>query len=94
MLTKEQIKYIANLARLELTSQEEDLYQEQLSAVLDYVDKLAKVKTDEISSLNKSELVNIWREDRVVFWDQSEIDLALSQSDTESKKIKVKRVLN
>lgn len=94
MLTKEQIKHIANLARLELTSQEEDLYQEQLSAVLDYVDKLAKVKTDEISSLNKSELVNIWREDRVVFWDQSEIDLALSQSDTESKKIKVKRVLN
>lgn len=94
MLTKEQIKHIANLARLELTAEEDDLYREQLSAILDYVDKLAKVKTDKISSLNKSDLVNVWREDEVHFWDQAEIDSALSQGDTESRKIKVKRVLN
>lgn len=94
MLTKEQIKHIANLARLELTAEEEDLYREQLSAILDYVDKLAKVKTDKVSSLNKTELVNVWREDEVYYWDQGEIDSALSQGDTESRKIRVKRVLN
>ncbi len=94
MLTKEQIKHIANLARLELTAEEEDLYREQLSAILDYVDKLAKVKTDKVSSLNKTELVNVWREDEVHFWDQAEIEMALSQGDTESRKIRVKRVLN
>ncbi len=94
MLTKEQIKHIANLARLELTAEEEDLYREQLSAILDYVDKLAKVKTDKVSSLNKTELVNAWREDEVYYWDQGEIDSALSQGDTESRKIRVKRVLN
>lgn len=94
MLTKEQIKHIANLARLELSESEEETYRGQLSAILDYVDKLAKVKTDKVSSLNKSDLVNVWREDEVHFWDQTEIDLALSQGDTESRKIKVRRVLN
>ena len=39
-LSREEIKHIANLARLELTPEELDKYGEQLSAVLSYIDQL------------------------------------------------------
>jgi len=39
-LTLEEVRHIAELAKLELTAAEEALYQEQLSAILDYAGHL------------------------------------------------------
>jgi aspartyl-tRNA(Asn)/glutamyl-tRNA(Gln) amidotransferase subunit C len=47
-LTIEQVEYIANLARLNLTEQEKSLYREQLSAILDFVAQLQALDTAEI----------------------------------------------
>ena len=47
-LTLEQVEYIANLARLDLTEEEKALYREQLSAILDYVASLQVLDTHEI----------------------------------------------
>lgn len=44
-LTEQEVKYIAHLARLELSDQEVQSYQEQLSAILDYADRLNRVDT-------------------------------------------------
>ncbi len=48
ILTKEEVEHIAELARLELTPEEKDLYREQLSAILDYAARLQAVDTSHI----------------------------------------------
>jgi aspartyl-tRNA(Asn)/glutamyl-tRNA(Gln) amidotransferase subunit C len=94
MLTNEQIKHIANLARLELTPEEETKYGQQLSAVLDYVDKLGEVNTDKVLITSQTGgLVNAWREDEVKPWDEDEVKVALAQGETADGQVKVKRVL-
>jgi aspartyl-tRNA(Asn)/glutamyl-tRNA(Gln) amidotransferase subunit C len=47
-LTREQVIHIAELARLSLTDQEIALYQEQLSAVLEYAERLQDLDTEAI----------------------------------------------
>ena len=47
-LTREQVAHIAELARLALTDEELALYQEQLSAVLEYAERLQALNTDAI----------------------------------------------
>ncbi len=47
-LTREQVAHIAELARLSLTDQEVALYQEQLSAVLEYAERLQALDTEAI----------------------------------------------
>jgi aspartyl-tRNA(Asn)/glutamyl-tRNA(Gln) amidotransferase subunit C len=44
-LTIEEVEHIAQLARLKLTSQEIERYRQQLSAILDYADRLQAVDT-------------------------------------------------
>jgi len=44
-LTLEEVRHIARLARLRLTAEEERRYAEQLSAILDYADRLKRVDT-------------------------------------------------
>jgi aspartyl-tRNA(Asn)/glutamyl-tRNA(Gln) amidotransferase subunit C len=48
-LTREEVQHIAELAKLRLTDAEEGLYQEQLSAILDYAERLNTLDTDAIS---------------------------------------------
>ncbi len=44
-LTMQEVKHIAELARLDLTSSELQLYQQQLSAILDYAARLKEIDT-------------------------------------------------
>ena len=47
-LTIEEVEHIAELARLRLSKEEIERYREQLSAVLDYADRLQQLDTSEI----------------------------------------------
>lgn len=47
-IKKEQIAYIANLARLRLTKDQEELFTKQLSQVLEYMEILNKVDTHDV----------------------------------------------
>ena len=49
ILTNEEVKHIALLARLQLNQEEIELYREQLSAILEYAGRLQSVDTDRIS---------------------------------------------
>jgi aspartyl-tRNA(Asn)/glutamyl-tRNA(Gln) amidotransferase subunit C len=65
-ITKEQVKHIALLSRLELDEGETEIYQEQLSRILDYVEKLKEVDTKDIEPTSHViELNNIFRKDEV-----------------------------
>jgi aspartyl-tRNA(Asn)/glutamyl-tRNA(Gln) amidotransferase subunit C len=48
-ITIEEVRHIAFLARLALTPEEEQLYTEQLSAVLDHAARLEEIDTEHIS---------------------------------------------
>ncbi len=47
-LTLEQVEHVAELAHLSLTKDEILLYQEQLSAILEYAHRLQELNTDAI----------------------------------------------
>lgn len=65
-LTKEQVQHIANLARLELTAKEKEKFRDQLSSILDYVEKLNKVDTKEVAATaHATGLENVMREDKI-----------------------------
>lgn len=49
ILTSEEVKHIAHLARLQLNQEEIELYREQLSAILEYAGRLQSVDTDRVS---------------------------------------------
>lgn len=65
-LSIEQIEHIAKLSRLELTDEEKKLYSEQLSSVLEYVEQLGEVETENVEpTANVTGLSNVWRADAI-----------------------------
>ena len=95
MLNVEEVKHVAHLARLELTPPELKLYSGQLSAILNYIDQLSEVDTEDISlSTEISGPANVWRADEVSDWPEDEKKLAFKQfSEIKNKQLKVPRVL-
>lgn len=66
-LTTDQVKKVAKLANLNLTSEEEEKYAEQLSSILVYVDQLNQVDTLGVEpTFNVTGLNNVMREDETV----------------------------
>ncbi|MFA6486229.1 MAG: Asp-tRNA(Asn)/Glu-tRNA(Gln) amidotransferase subunit GatC [Candidatus Magasanikbacteria bacterium] len=69
-LTAQKIEEIAKLARLDLTEKEKTLYADQLSAVLDYVEQLNEVNTDNVpETCQVTGLKNVTRADEPVTCD-------------------------
>ncbi len=66
MLTSKDVQHVALLARLELTSEEEEMYTSQLGRILDYVRILQDLDTSEVPpTAHVLPLQNIFREDEV-----------------------------
>ena len=65
MIIVDEVKHVAKLSRLDLSSAEIKKYQAQLGDILDYVEQLKKVKTDGVETADGGtrELCNIWRSD-------------------------------
>ena len=65
-LTKDEVKHVAKLANLPLTGHQEEEYSNQLSKILDYVDKLNQVDTSNVkSTFNVSGQNSVMRKDEV-----------------------------
>ena len=92
---KDDIKHVAELARLELSDKELDVYGKQLSDILGYIEQLQEVNTDGIEPTAQiTGLENSWREDEARVWDDSERVNAINQAvEIEDEQIKVGRVL-
>ena len=66
-ITKEEVKRVATLARLELSPEEEDLLTHQLDKIFQYMEKLDQLDTTTVEPLAQvGEITNAFREDRVV----------------------------
>ena len=65
-LTKEEILHLSKVAGVPLSEEEIKLYQEQLSNIIGYIEKLNSVNTDNIEPIEQlTELANITSEDDV-----------------------------
>ncbi len=65
-ISKEIVRHIALLSRLELKDEEIEVYQQQLSRILEYVEKLNEVDTKDVEPTSHVlSLNNIFREDLV-----------------------------
>ncbi len=66
-LTSEQVDHVAHLARLEITSQEREIFCAQLGEVIGYVDQLQELATDDIDpTLGVQPHTNVFRDDVAV----------------------------
>ena len=73
-ISKEQIDHIAKLAKIKLTEKEEEKFANDLSSILDYIDKLNKVDTENIKPIQQiTGLDNITRSDVEIRNPKSEI---------------------
>ena len=63
-LTREDVKSVSLLARLELTDEEIDRMTEQLGQILDYVDQLSELDTTDVEPMAHAvQLSNVFAED-------------------------------
>jgi len=63
-ITKDQVLYVADLARLDLDAEMIDKFAGQIGTILDYVDKLNEVDTEGIRPTSHAiSLTNAFRED-------------------------------
>ncbi len=98
MLSDKEIEHIATLARINLTSAEQEKFKKDLSSVLDYIETLKKVNTENVEPLYQTTgLVNALRTDesRPSFVMDDKLNgLLLGQApDTKGRYVRVKSVL-
>ena len=66
MIDREEVKKVANLARLNITEAEEGEFTTQLNSILDYFDQLSELDTTDVKPTTRAiETSNITRTDRV-----------------------------
>jgi len=94
-LNTEQIQHLAHLARLELTTQEQEKFTSQISSILEYFDKLNEVDTQGVEPLSQSiELENILRPDEIEECDTNIRDSILNNApQTSGDYIKTNKIL-
>ena len=63
-IEKNEVEHLAKLARIEITDQEVESLQQDLDKVLDYVDELKEVDTENVEGVaHVTGLSNVYRED-------------------------------
>ena len=93
-ITKEEVKKVANLARLELDEDEIYNHANQLEKILEYIKQLEKIDTDDVPCTTRAiEVSNVFRKDENKKFDSTEelIELGPSRQD---KYFKVPKIIN
>ena len=93
-ISSDEVKKVANLARLELNESEIQHHSEQLEKILDYIKQLEKINTENIACTTRAiEVVNVLRKDEKKHYENSEELLDLAPS-SENKFFKVPKIIN
>ncbi len=93
-ISSDEVKKVAQLARLELNESQIHQHAEQLEKILEYIKQLEKINTDDIACTTRAiEVVNVLRKDEKKDYDNSEelLDLAPSR---ENKFFKVPKIIS
>ena len=93
-ITREEVKKVAYLARLELNEHEINNHAEQLEKIIEYIKQLEKIDTYDVPCTTRAiEVVNVFRKDEKKNSDCTEELLKLGPS-KEDKYFKVPKIIN
>ncbi len=93
-ITNEEVKKVANLARLELDEDEINNHAGQLEKILKYIEQLEKIDTDDVPCTTRAiEVKNVFRKDENKNSDCTQELLKLGPS-REDKYFKVPKIIN
>ena len=93
-INKEEVRKVAELARLELNENEINNHAEQLEKILEYIKQLEEIDTNDVPCTTRAiEVINVFRKDEKLNFDCKEelLDLAPSRED---EYFKVPKILN
>ena len=93
-ISSDEVKKVAQLARLQLNESEIHKHADQLEKILDYIKQLDKINTNNIPCTTRAiEVVNVLRKDDKKDYENSEelLDLAPSRED---KFFKVPKIIS
>ncbi|WP_341525955.1 Asp-tRNA(Asn)/Glu-tRNA(Gln) amidotransferase subunit GatC [Nostoc sp. UHCC 0302] len=94
MIDREQVRKVANLARLELTPEEEEQFTTQLGSILDYVQQLNELDVSNVVPTTRAiDVSNVTREDELQPYADREAILG-SAPEQEGEFFKVPKILN
>ncbi len=94
MISKEETEHIAKLARLGLGEVEIKKYQKDLSAILDYIEKLKEVNIEGVKPFtHAAEIFNVSRPDKPAKKTREQTDKLIAlMPDSKDRFLKVKSV--
>ena len=93
-ITKQEVKKVAHLARLELNENEISNHAKQLEKILEYIKQLEKIDTGDVPCTTRAiEVVNVFRKDEKKKTDFTEEILELSPS-REDNFFKVPKIIS
>lgn len=66
MIDREQVHKVANLARLELTAEEEEQFATQMNSILEYFEQLSELDTQDVAPTTRAiDVSNVTRPDEL-----------------------------
>ena len=94
MVSKDEVKHIAQLARLGISQEEEEKFSRDLSEILDYMKKLQEIDLDNVAPTSHSlSSENVFREDEVEVTSQDVVNHLINLSPSQKGRyIKVKSI--
>jgi aspartyl-tRNA(Asn)/glutamyl-tRNA(Gln) amidotransferase subunit C len=94
MIDLEQVRKVALLARLDLSPEEEQQFTGQLSSILEYVEQLSELDTENVEPTTRAiELSNITRADQLETFEDRDTILACAP-EREDDFFKVPKILD
>lgn len=94
MIDREQVRKVANLARLELTPEEEEQFTTQLGSILDYFEQLSELDVSDVQPTTRAiDVSNITRTDKLQPY-SDRASLLNSAPDQEEDFFKVPQILS
>lgn len=92
MISKEDTKHVAKLARLELSEQEVDKFANQLGNILEYVEQMNEIDTTNVQPMaHPFDVVNVMREDEV-YYENTKEELLKNAPEEEDGFFKVPKI--
>jgi len=93
-ISRDDVQHLAQLSSLQLTNDELDSLQTDITTILDYVDQLGELDTTGVEpTYQVTDLENVWRDDVVVADKLSREELLALSPDALDHQVKVPKVL-
>lgn len=94
MITTDEVRHIAKLAKIKLTDSDVEKFTGQLGGILDFFAQLQGVNTDNVAETSQvTDLENVYRKDEIEITENIELYLKESPHEIEDNMIKIPKIM-